>query len=271
MRAPRNPAVGLPPLAHNLLRSPAKAFPHGILFRNEALPVPYRSQQEDNQAALAALKAGGVMIRQRTSNLLFQYWDVVRGGRVAPNRYEIEPSKIAALLPETFIVETDASADYRIRLAGTRICDQFGRELRGCSLLEFWDAGDREGLSSAVANVMNDGAVAVILISGAHTDGRRADFEMTLMPLIHAGTAINRILGCLTAINPPMWLGTDILRDFAIAQIELMWPDGQPLALAHSSNDALPAPAVRQFDGEIVSDARRRFRVLQGGLSRVSE
>lgn len=211
------------------------------------------------------------MIRQRTSNLLFQYWNGVRGDRVAPDRYEIEPSKIAALLPETFIVETDVSADYRIRLAGTRICDQFGRELRDCRLLEFWSGHDREGLSSALANVVNDGAVAVLLISGAHEDGRRVDFEMTLMPLVHAGSAINRILGCLTALNPPMWLGTEILRDFTIAQIDLMWPGGQPLVMAHTVSHAVPEPAASHLGGEIVSDARRRFRVLQGGLSGISD
>lgn len=212
------------------------------------------------------------MMRQRTSNLLFQYWDDVRGGRIAPNRYEIEPSKIAPLLPETFILEISDPDDYRIRLAGTRICDQLGRELRGCNLLDFWNLPDREGLSSALINVVTDGAVTIGSISAAHEDGRRVEFEMTLMPLVHAGSAINRILGCLTAVDPPMWLGTAILRDFAIGGIDLMWPDGQPFVLTRNA-DTPPTgtTAGGAPGGEIAASARRRFRVLQGGLSSAPE
>lgn len=211
------------------------------------------------------------MIRQRTSSLLFQYWDGVRQGRIAPNRYEIEPSRIAPLLPETFIVETDRPGDYRIRLAGTRICEQFGRELRGCSLLEFWSLPDREGLASALRKVVNDGTVAVVLLSAAREDGHRAVFEMTLMPLVHAGPEVNRMLGCLTAIDPPFWLGTDILRDFEIRSIGLMWPDGQPLVFVQNGTDGGMSGETAALGREIVTDSRRRFRVLDGGLSDACE
>lgn len=81
----------------------------------------------------------GVM-QQPTSRQLYAYWDRVRNGRVAPRRFEIEPAKIAALLPQTFIAENAGMLSYRFRLAGTKICEQFGRELRGADLLGLWDA-----------------------------------------------------------------------------------------------------------------------------------
>lgn len=216
-------------------------------------------------------RKSGVKMQQRTSNLLFQYWDGMRRGRIAPYRYEIEPSKIANLLPETFIAETAPGGGYRIRLAGTRICDQFGRELRGCNLLEFWSLPDREGLASALHNVATDGAVAVAWISAAREDGRRAEFEMTLMPLVHTDKTISRILGCLTAIEPPVWLGADALRVFEIRTVDIFWPDGLPQALLRNDHGTPKEPAAAELGGEIISDARRRFRVLQGGLSGNSE
>ena len=76
-------------------------------------------------------------MQQPTSRQLYAYWDHVRNGRVAPRRFEIEPSMIAAMLPETFIVEGTGALGYRFRLAGTRICEQFGREVRGADLLAF--------------------------------------------------------------------------------------------------------------------------------------
>ncbi len=63
-------------------------------------------------------------MQQPTSRQLYAYWDRVRNGRIAPKRFEIEPAKIAPLLPETFITEATGLRTYRFRLAGTKICEQ---------------------------------------------------------------------------------------------------------------------------------------------------
>jgi hypothetical protein len=42
-------------------------------------------------------------MQRPTSRQLYAYWDRVRNGRVAPRRFEIEPAKIAALLPEPLL------------------------------------------------------------------------------------------------------------------------------------------------------------------------
>lgn len=208
-------------------------------------------------------------MRQRTSNLLYEYWNNVRNGRRAPCRYEIEPAKIAALLPETIIVECDGTTEYRIRLAGTRICDQFGCELRNSGLLDFWTPADREALSSLLHNVTRDGAVAVAHFSAQKEEGRRADFEMTLMPLIHNGKSVNRMLGCITAIDPPFWLGTAQLDHFEIKTVDLVWPDGEPIILKAVQDARSSPPAIRERPRKPASggDGKPRFKVYQGGLS----
>ena len=66
---------------------------------------------------------------------------------------------IAAVLPETFIVEGTGALGYRFRLAGTRICEQFGRELRGADLLSLWEGADRDAVASLLRNVVADGIV----------------------------------------------------------------------------------------------------------------
>jgi len=66
-------------------------------------------------------------MQQPTSLQLYAYWDRVRNGRFAPRWFEVEPAKIAALLPETFIAESAGLLGCRFRLAGTKICEQFGR------------------------------------------------------------------------------------------------------------------------------------------------
>lgn len=205
----------------------------------------------------------GPAMRQRTSQLLYNYWDDVRNGRLAPRRFEIEPAKIAPILPETFIAECNGSPAYRFRLAGTRLCEQFGRELRGLCMLEPWAAKDREAMETLLYTVVSDGAVGMLEFDAASSDDRQARFEMLVLPLIHAGRTINRLMGNMTAIEPPYWLGSVPLARQSIRSIDLVWPDGQPRFLT-AETEAVVATIAPSRSGD---EARRRFRVLDGGLA----
>src|SRR5680860_1503800 len=169
-----------------------------------------------------------------------------------PCRFEIEPARIANLLRETFIAECTGLLGFRFRLAGTKICHQFGRELRGVDFLSLWPADDRQAIASQVRNVLNDGAVGHGVFRAYSQSHRQARFEYALMPLIHTGPTINRLLGTITAIEPPFWLGAEPLTSFEVSDLHLHWPDGVPAFMADRG-------------AEVVSPARRRFRVVEGG------
>lgn len=98
-------------------------------------------------------------MQQPTSRQLYAYWDRIRNGRMAPRRFEIEPAKIASLLRETFIAECTGLLAFRFHLAGTKVCQHFGRELRGVDFLSLWSVHDRDAIGSLVSNIVNDGAV----------------------------------------------------------------------------------------------------------------
>ena len=82
-------------------------------------------------------------MRQTASEILFAYWNELRAGSSAPRRVDIEPSRISSILPQTFIVEHHPTARYRFRLAGTRICEHHGQELRGQDFLGLWQPLER--------------------------------------------------------------------------------------------------------------------------------
>jgi hypothetical protein len=192
-------------------------------------------------------------MQQPTSRQLYAYWDRVRNGRVAPRRFEIEPAQIASILPETFIAEGAGLLGYRFRLAGTKICEQFGRELRGADLLSFWEEPDRVAIASLLRNVFADAAVGHGRFLAYASNNRQASFEFIILPLIHTGETINRTLGAITAIEPPFWLGAEPLLRQKVIELDLHWPDGVP-------------PFMAQGGAEVVNLARRRLRVLPGGL-----
>ena len=70
-------------------------------------------------------------MKHPASRRLFSYWEELRGKRPAPERAEIEPGAIRQILSEAFIVALDPAAGYSFRLAGTRVCALFCRELKG--------------------------------------------------------------------------------------------------------------------------------------------
>ena len=72
-------------------------------------------------------------MNQNGSITLFHYWNRLRDGRPAPKRSEVEPADIKSLLADTFILERDTRGEAVFRLAGTRLCASYGRELKGFS------------------------------------------------------------------------------------------------------------------------------------------
>jgi hypothetical protein len=192
------------------------------------------------------------MMRQSTTKELYAYWNRVRNGRIAPCRFEIDPAKIAALLPETFIVAYAGRPSILFRLAGTKICDQFGRELRGTDFMDLWTGNDREAADSLIGGILRDGGVGHGRFRATTATGRQAEFELVLLPLIHNGTIINRLLGAVTAIDPPFWLGSEPLERLEFVDL-------------HHRRETSPQLAASDV---VVHLRRRPFRVIDGGRTR---
>ncbi|MGO8148126.1 PAS domain-containing protein, partial [Rhizobium leguminosarum] len=62
---------------------------------------------------------------------IFDYWNRIRGADDAPLKSQVEPSAVPHLLPSLFILERREGGDIGFRLAGPRIRDLFGRDMRG--------------------------------------------------------------------------------------------------------------------------------------------
>src|SRR5260221_13021391 len=136
-------------------------------------------------------------MKHATSRELYGYWDRLRRGQPAPQRSEIEPSDIRRILADTFILEVADRETYTIRLAGTRICALYGREIKGTNFLDLWANEDRQAIATLAAAVSSDAAAAVLSLKG-HTQRRRSlGCELLLLPLRQGTAGFDRILGSL--------------------------------------------------------------------------
>lgn len=205
-------------------------------------------------------------MRENVSQALYSYWNEVRKDRLAPRRFEIEPSRIPALLPDTFIIERIDAGTSRFRLAGTRICEAFGVEFRGVNIYDLFGEEDRITLQRQISVMALHGAVGRFVIAAETANKLIARFEMSLLPLVHTRDIVDRFLGSIAPIERYAWLGTVPLDHIRIVSHDLIWPDGRPHAMIDNMHRQSPFMA-HMGEARIVRSDRRQFRVYDGGLS----
>jgi hypothetical protein len=145
-------------------------------------------------------------MKHASTRVLFDYWNWRRGRRRAPLRSEIDPAAIRHILGDTFMLTADFVGDIRFRLAGTRVCALFAREIKGDAFKDLWSESNREHIADLLTAVIDEGVSAVAGVVGRTEDGSEVDLELLLLHLAHSPSRI-RALGILTPLTPPYWLG----------------------------------------------------------------
>jgi len=213
---------------------------------------------------------------QKTSTrTLYDYWNNLRGSRSAPDRRDIDPTRIRSALANTFILEHNEQQHYDFRLAGSHLCSAYCRELKGRSFTKLWDQRDRDALDTLIRAVTEDHAAALITFQGNTAVSTRVMMETILLPIRHNGTTQSRILGAMAAIDDPYWLGVQPVMEQRITGLRLIWPDDAGLAdMARDIAASVPrepyiAPAPRApISATVFGRSARRYAhlaVIDGG------
>jgi hypothetical protein len=208
-------------------------------------------------------------MKQDGSIALFHYWNRLRKGRPAPKRTEIEPADIKTQLADTFILERDTRGEAVFRLAGSRLCAVYGRELKGFSFSSLWREKDRRLVTRLAQGVFASNSVVVIAFEAISRNGRSNAFEMIILPL-DGGIDSPRSLGAVSSGDKPFWLGADPIVEAQVESIRVVDPDREPI-----NRPAIDVPALSPSDLPPGDDLRppgsRRIRhllVLDGGRGR---
>ena len=164
-------------------------------------------------------------MRHKTSKKIFTYWNNLRGDRFAPERTEIEPSDIRDILGDTFILEVDRL--YRtisFRLAGTKLCSTYGRELKGVGYLGLWHEVDNLKIFDAVKQVYQDAKPTVIAHLAETENKQFLEYETLLLPLANGTSETVRILGVAAPSEVPTWMGIDSVINNRIKSVRTVTP-----------------------------------------------
>jgi len=149
----------------------------------------------------------GRFLKHPSSQLLYGHWNERRGARAAPERADIEPGAIRTGLGDSFILGCNMAPVPVFRLAGTRVCGLFGRELKGVVFEQLWNEGDRPAIRDLVASVGDEMAGLVAGANATTSEGDAIRLELLMLPLRHRGNSQQRQIGVLAPVGAPSWSG----------------------------------------------------------------
>lgn len=208
-------------------------------------------------------------MNSRTAQFLFAYWNEVRQNRPAPHRFDIEPARLSNILAETLILERRKDSDYYFRLAGTRICEQFGLELRATRFLDFWNPQQQQDIRHLLNAIYSTAEVLIIRFDVHTTVNKRMQFELLLLPLTLDAQTYDRLLGTITCLSPMSDHFHHQITDVRMTHSSLHSPQEIATAASPKPNPqrAHPPSLPSLQGGTLAIRRRRRFRVIDGGLT----
>jgi hypothetical protein len=196
-------------------------------------------------------------MRHPASKALFAHWSELKRGSIIPDRNDLDPAAIGAILQDVFILGAGHEGDWRYRVAGTRLASFAARELRDEAFESWWRLTDRRDTRRMTEGAGAGGMPLVGGVSGAGLDGASHSFELILLPLRHGGRLRTRILGGL-------FPAPSTVRRIGVRVSELNLISIRALGTA---NPDVPAFGQKPDDLEAILERRRAFRVIEGGAA----
>ena len=193
-------------------------------------------------------------MRHASTKEIYAYWDRLRGLRRAPDRHELSPAGFGRHLPDLFLLERDAEGEFRFRIAGSRLCSLFGRELRGKSIYDVISHASADDARDMLAPATDDVLPVVAGISALLPGHESIEAELLLLPLLFKENTDQRLLG---SFSPKILdrglaktcVGLEIITFRVLSDVEVQF-----------FHAPLPEPPPRTQ-----SERRARFRIVEGG------
>ena len=211
-------------------------------------------------------------MKHPASREMYAYWTARRGVRRAPNRSEIDPGAIRSLLSDSFMINREPAEETVFRLAGTRVCDMFGRELKGDRFLSLWDARSHADLRMLLDLAVDHAQGFVAGVVADVDDGKPTRLELLLLPLYRIGTAEARSIGTLAAFERGRHLQLHAVSGLYLEGWRYVGADTEasliPRDLEHTLDRDLERDLERDLATEMTPDVRARgWTILPGGRS----
>ncbi|WP_293575170.1 PAS domain-containing protein [Phaeobacter sp.] len=146
------------------------------------------------------------------------YWTALRRGSDIPSRSQIDPRGLENILPQTFILERIAPGIARFRLAGQKVNEMAGMEVRGMPITAFFTPAARKQVSAALENMFDSPAVIELTLQTENNRLRSPrEASILLLPLRSDLGDISRALGVFVSEGNP----TGVSQRFSVTEVQV--------------------------------------------------
>jgi hypothetical protein len=140
-------------------------------------------------------------MKHKNSHLMVGYWSRIRRGRAIPDQTDIDPRAIKRMLPYVFILDAADFDRPLYRLAGTSLCERYGRELRGTNFLAHWESQSRTAISSLLRQALRLKQPVAISSIAATADCGMVELETILAPVTFGPGEPTRFVGMVQILS----------------------------------------------------------------------
>lgn len=129
---------------------------------------------------------------------LERYWRQIRRADRLPARTDVDPARIDTCLPHSFIVERVAPGVLRLRVAGSRLSDALGMEVRGMPLSALFLPEGRDVLAARIDEVFDGPRIMEFPVRSPRGLGRPAMAgRLLILPLLDGEGRVTRAMGAI--------------------------------------------------------------------------
>ncbi len=191
------------------------------------------------------------------------HWRAIGGSKAVPARNDIDPSYMIDALDSILLIERIAPRQARIRIAGQRVNDLLGMDLRGMPLSCLIAPPSRSWLGDVLETLFDGPAQVEIGLAGPRGPLRsRLNAELVLLPLTDRKGAVTRAL-CYAGLPEKDLCSPLRLEISGMRHVDLPHPAAKPEAEAETPAPP-PAPDFDRADRAREAIRRRsRLHVVQ--------
>jgi hypothetical protein len=187
------------------------------------------------------------------SRQLFSYWEKLRAERACPTREEFEFGPIKHEIPDMIVIDRDFLRNsFKYRLAGSRPCALFGRNLTGSDVMAGWGNFETDVITRHLNTALNQKQPAVIRMRLTTDRGHVVAAELIALPVQMRGSSRMQIIGGIFPFRAAQSLGHDTIVHQELASARVIWTEH---LTAEPEVQVMPPP----------TSTGRNFTLIDGG------
>ena len=162
------------------------------------------------------------------SRTIFRHWEAIRGESPAPHRDDLDLRQLGPFVSWLFIMDrSHRTGSYVWRLAGSKVCELWRRELTGAEVLAGWDRFEFDTIHRLLDGVTKNLQPCTLRLRLTTSLGQIIDAEVVALPLRARDGSIH-VFGGVLPFRDAEALGHERVASMHLTSARTIWTEPVP-------------------------------------------